>query len=89
MQQLAAHLTDRVERPVVDKTGLSGRYAYELRFTPAIMPAEAPPPGVPPIDPNRPSLFVALEEQLGLKLVSTTGPLDVVVVDSIERPTPN
>lgn len=76
-------------RLVVDKTGLTGRFAFGLRWTPIVMPTAPPPPDLPlpPIDPNGPSLFIAMEEQLGLKLQPATGPLDVVVIDSIERPT--
>jgi uncharacterized protein (TIGR03435 family) len=40
-------------------------------------------------DPSRPTLFIALEEQLGLKLQSTKGPLDVIIIDSIEPPVPD
>jgi uncharacterized protein (TIGR03435 family) len=76
-------------RLVVDKTGLTGRFAFGLRWTPIVMPTATPPPGLPPIDPNGPSLFIALEEQLGLRLQPATAPLEVVVIDSIERPTPD
>jgi uncharacterized protein (TIGR03435 family) len=87
MQQLVASLSNRVERPVVDKTGLAGRFAFTLVWTPDRIPTEAPPPGVPPIDPNGPSIFTALPEQLGLKLESAKGPVDVLIIDSVERPT--
>ena len=74
-------------RLVVDKTGLSGRFALNLTWTPEQMPTVAPPSGIPPIDPNGPSLFTALHEQLGLKLESAKGPVEVLVIDSVERPT--
>jgi uncharacterized protein (TIGR03435 family) len=86
MQQLAANLTVRLERFVFDKTGLTGRFAFTLAFTPDRMPTEAPPPGIPPIDPNGPSLVTALQEQLGLKLEPARGPVDVLVIDSVEHP---
>jgi uncharacterized protein (TIGR03435 family) len=76
-------------RLVVDKTGLSGRFEFTLTWTPEQMPTAAPPPGVPPIDPNGPSFFTALQEQLGLKVESAKGPVDVVVIDSVDRPTPD
>jgi uncharacterized protein (TIGR03435 family) len=76
-------------RLVVDKTGLQGRFAFTMTWTPEQMPTAAPPPGVPPIDPNGPSFFTALQEQLGLKLESAKGPVDVLVIDSVERPTAN
>jgi uncharacterized protein (TIGR03435 family) len=47
------------------------------------------PDDLPPVDPNGPSIFTALQEQLGLKLESTTGRVDVLVIDSVEDPTPN
>jgi bla regulator protein blaR1 len=73
-------------RPVVDRTGLDGIYDLELTWTP-----EAPPPGrdgapPPQFDPNGPSLFTAVQEQLGLKLEATTGPVEVLVIDSADRP---
>ena len=106
----------RLERPVVNKTGLSGSYDIELIWTPDVgqlsgsnLPPPPPPgpPGAPrppaageaPIllpmrmppapDPSGPSIFAALQEQLGLKLESTRGPVEVLVIDSVERPTPD
>jgi uncharacterized protein (TIGR03435 family) len=80
MSQFAQFL-QRVGRPVIDKTGLAGRYDFDLAFAPL-----APPTAGAPADPSRPTIFVALEEQLGLKLQPTNGPLDVIVIDSIEQP---
>lgn len=76
-------------RRVIDKTGLSGRFAITLAWTPERIPEAPPPPGIPPIDPNGPSLVTALQEQLGLKLQSARSRMEVVVIDSIERPTPD
>jgi uncharacterized protein (TIGR03435 family) len=73
-------------RLVIDKTGLSGRFGFTLAWTPEKMPEGTPPAGVPPIDPNGPRLETALQEQLGLKLQPVRRPMDVVVVDSVERP---
>ena len=89
MQQITAHLAVRMERPVIDKTGLTDRFDFTLAFTPDQMPTTAPPPGVPPIDPNGPSLFIALQEQLGLKLQPAKAPMDVIVIDSIEHLIPD
>lgn len=87
MQQLAANLSVRLERLVIDKTGLAGRFAFNLAWTPDRLPTEAPPPGVPPIDPNGPSLFTALQEQLDLKLEPANGHPDALVIDSVEHAT--
>ena len=90
MAQIANALAMRVNRVVVDRTGLSGAYEVELEWTPDQLPPGPPPPGappLPPIDPNGPSIFTALQEQLGLKLESTKGPVDVLVIDSVEHPT--
>lgn len=67
-------------RPVVDRSGLSGDYVIELRWT---------PDGARQVDPDLPTLFTALREQLGLKLQATNGPMEVLVIDSVEMPTPN
>jgi uncharacterized protein (TIGR03435 family) len=75
-------------RLVIDKTGMSGRFAFTLAWTPEKMPEGAPPPGIPPIDPNGPPLVTALQEQLGLKLQPARSRMEVVVIDSIEQPTP-
>ena len=76
-------------RLVIDKTGLSGRFAFTLAWTPERIPEGTPPPGIPPIDPNGPPLLTALQEQLGLKLQPARSRMDVVVIDSVERPTPD
>jgi uncharacterized protein (TIGR03435 family) len=94
MAQLATLLSGRVSRIVVDRTGIAGNFDLDLNWTPDQMP-QGPPPGalppgappLPPIDPNGPSLFTALQEQLGLKLESSKGPVDVLLIDRVEHPT--
>jgi uncharacterized protein (TIGR03435 family) len=86
----ANNLSGRMQRVVVDRTGLTGNWDFELTF--AQEPPQGPlPPGVelPPADPNAPSLVTAIQEQLGLRLQSTKGPVEVLVVDAVERPTPD
>jgi uncharacterized protein (TIGR03435 family) len=83
----ANNLSQQMQRTVVDRTGLTGNWDFELTFAPE--PPTGPlPPGVelPPIDPNAPSLVTAIQEQLGLRLQSTKGPVEVLVIDDIERP---
>jgi uncharacterized protein (TIGR03435 family) len=81
-----------LDRPVVDKTGLQGRFDFTLTWTPdetqfASMGVRVPPAST---DPNAPPvLFTAIQEQLGLKLESQRAPVDVLVVDKVERPTEN
>ncbi len=92
MAQFAFAISRFVNRPVLEKTELAGNFDFDLQWTPEQMPPAAPagPPGaplLPPIDPNGPSIFTAVQEQLGLKLDSTRGPVDVVVIDRAERPT--
>jgi uncharacterized protein (TIGR03435 family) len=93
MAQLAASLAGNAQRVIIDKTGLTGVYDVMLTYTPnpAQLPLAPPPPGVelPAIDPNGPSLFTAIQEQLGLKLESARAPVEVVVIDAIERPSEN
>ncbi len=89
LKELANTLAQIVGRTVIDRTGLTGAWGFDLKFAmdPAQMPF-APPPGaqLPPIDPDSPSIFRAVEEQLGLKLESTRGPVEMVIVDRLERP---
>ena len=73
------------DRPVVNRTGLTGDYDFSIEFVPD---ASALPNGVQP-DPNGASFPEALEDQLGLKLKAMKGPVSVLVVDHIEEPTPN
>lgn len=95
MTQLATLLSQRVGRIVVDKTGLTGVYDFNLDFTPDQIPGAGGPgpvlppgaPALPPVDPNGPSIYTALQEQLGLKLDSQRGPVEVTVVDSVDHPT--
>jgi uncharacterized protein (TIGR03435 family) len=92
ISQMIMPLSQMVRRVVVDRTGLNGKFDVDLTWTPDQMPSGPPPPGAPPspaIDPNGPSIFTALQEQLGLKLESQTGPVDVLVIDHVEHPTPD
>ena len=77
-----------LNRLIVDRTNLDGSYDLTLRFTPENIPP-GNVPGLPPVDPNGPSIFTALQEQLGLKLDSQRAPVNVLVVDRAERPTAN
>jgi uncharacterized protein (TIGR03435 family) len=86
LSMFASSISPRLGRQVVDRTGLTGEWSFDLTFAPMFQ--GPPPPGVelPPADPGAPDLFTAVQEQLGLKLESTKGPVEVYVVDSIERP---
>jgi uncharacterized protein (TIGR03435 family) len=86
---LADSLAPSVNRVVLDKTGLTGGFDFELEWTPEQMPPARADRPEPVVDPTGPSIFTALREQLGLKLESSRAPVDVVVIDSAERPTPN
>ena len=77
-----------VRRRVLDRTGLTGRFDFDLEWTPLVAPPGAVAPGVPP-DAAGPTLFTALQEQLGLKLESTKETVSVLVIDSVNRPSPN
>jgi uncharacterized protein (TIGR03435 family) len=77
-----------IDRPVMDKTGLLGTFDYIIELTPQIN-GPLPPGSTFQPDPNGPTFLEALTDQLGLKLESTTGPVDYVIVDHIEEPSAN
>ena len=93
ISQLVDSLSLFTARDVLDKTNLTGKYDINLEYTPEqgqfqAPPGGAPPPGLPPLpqaDPNGPSLFTALQEQLGLKLESQKGPVEILVIDRVEH----
>ena len=88
--ELARSLSQLVGRVVTDKSGLTGGYDFELTYSPEGI-GGGPPPlinGAPPaIDPNAPTIFTALQEQLGLKLDTERGQVEVLVIDTVEQPT--
>jgi uncharacterized protein (TIGR03435 family) len=85
-EALARELAKATGRVVLDKTGLDGRFDVTLRWTPDEGPAMLN--GAPVPDPP-PSIFTAVQEQLGLKLEPGKGPVDVLVIDHVEMPTEN
>jgi uncharacterized protein (TIGR03435 family) len=93
MANLAVMLERQLDRPVEDRTGLSGKYTFHIEWTPDAGPCPVPPDaantGAPIRSPEHPSIFTALQEQLGLKLESAKGPVEVIVVDRAEKPGDN
>ena len=79
LAQLASTISNRVDRTVVDRTGLNGFYDVDLNWAPTTITP----------DDTKPSIFTAVQEQLGLRLESSRGPIEVLVIDSLDRPTPN
>jgi bla regulator protein blaR1 len=89
MANLARFLSSMLSRTVVDKTGITGEFDLQLTFTPDRPTAPPPDPaGFHPAD-GGPDFFTALQEQLGLKLESAKGPVEVLVIDHAERPSEN
>jgi len=83
-----------LDKPVVDQTGLTGKYDFTLKFTPDAgqMAGFGGGPPAPPAAENPdapPDIFAAFQQQLGLKLDSTKAPADVLVIDHVEKPSPN
>lgn len=86
MGMLASNLAPQLGRTVVDRTGLEGFWDLEMTFAQEMTGPVPAGVELPPADPDAPSLFTAMQEQLGLKLEPTKGPVEVVVVDSVSRP---
>ena len=78
-----------INRPVIDQTGISGRWHFELNYLPISAEAGAATSGMPSEESTRPGIFRAIQEQLGLKLKPTVASIDVFVVDSVTPPTQN
>ena len=90
MGNLALLLSRQVGRRVVDETGLPDGYQVDLEFVPQrLQAAPLTPDQSPPAPPEGQTVLDALEEQLGLKLESRSGSVNVLVVDRIERPAPD
>lgn len=88
MEQMATGLGPGVGRPVIDRTGLSGTFDAELTYV-TENPPSFPQPSKPQPPPDGVSLRDAIRQQLGLDLRSERGPVEFLVIDSIERPTAN
>jgi uncharacterized protein (TIGR03435 family) len=97
MTQFAQRLSGRLDHTVVDKTGIAGKFNFRLEFAPdPAMRGQSVPAGrggdagtpTPPAD-SGPSLFVALQEQVGLKLSPDKGPGSVLIIDHVQKPTAN
>jgi uncharacterized protein (TIGR03435 family) len=103
MTQLAQRLSGRVDRTIVDKTGIPGKFNFHLEFLPdPQMPGQGfpagrggelgntPSPSDPASSPDaRPNLFAALQQQIGLKLSSDKGSVSFLIIDHVEKPTAN
>ena len=80
MTYVALMLGVITRRPVVDRTGLTGEFIFDLEYA---------PDDAPPGESSAPSLFTAVQEQLGLKLESAKVPAEIIVIDHVEKPTPD
>jgi uncharacterized protein (TIGR03435 family) len=92
MPYFARLLSQQMDRIVVDKTGLTGHYDFKLDWAPdggAVPVIDTSNGASVPPDPAGPSIFKAVQEQLGLKLEPQNGPLEVIVIDHVEEPSAN
>ncbi len=86
ISRLMNMLSDRLDRPIIDKTNLTGTYDFTLKFAPYATSPAGPDSATEPIGP---SIFTAIQEQLGLRLESARGPVEVLVIDSVSKPSEN
>jgi bla regulator protein blaR1 len=97
MEMLANQLAQQLGRSVIDQTGLKGQYDIKLEWTPDTSErrgmgdgdVRAPSDAAAAPDPAGPSIFTAVQEQLGLKLEGQKGPVDILVIDHVEKPSEN
>jgi bla regulator protein BlaR1 len=92
MAMLVNQLSNALGKPVLDKTGLTGSYDFKLEWTPdggGQAPIRGASDDAPPADTSGPTIFTALQEQLGLKLDAGKGPVEFLVIDKVEKPTGN
>jgi uncharacterized protein (TIGR03435 family) len=93
MAEFVRMLAMLMGRPIIDQTGFTGQLDVHLSFTPDEstqgLPGARPGAMSEASDPNKPNIFAAMQEQMGLKLTSSKGPVEVLVIDRVERPTAN
>jgi bla regulator protein blaR1 len=90
IEQLGTFLSQSLDRTVADRTGLNGFYDFAIEFAPSWGFGSEPAAGESAPPPSAlPSIFTAVQEQLGLKLVPQTEPVDVIVIDRVEEPPAN
>jgi uncharacterized protein (TIGR03435 family) len=84
-------LSQKLDRAIVDRTNLTGRFDIRLQWTPSAGEQLLDPGGnpLPPTDSSGPSIFSAIQEQLGLKLESARGPVEMFVIDQVAKPSEN
>jgi len=91
MEEFAGVMQAHLDRPVLDQTGLRGRFDFQLQWSPDDTPSTSPRGPGEPTKPNEradslPDLFTTIQQQLGLKLESTKGQVDVLVIDKVAKP---
>jgi uncharacterized protein (TIGR03435 family) len=95
MGDFASWMQTVLDRPVVDQTGITGKYDFQLKWTPddsqfAVFRGTGALPPPPKDDPNPPpALYTAIQEQIGLKMGPAKVPVDVIVIDHVEKPSAN